>query len=259
MRLQLYQVDAFSSNIFSGNPAAVCPLENWLDDSVLQAIAEENNLSETAFFVPQGSGYHLRWFTPVHEVDLCGHATLAAAHLLFTKLNHSKPEVVFNTRSGELIVKQTKGMLTMDFPALDCQPCEPPEALVKGLGKTPQEVYLGDDYLAVFGSEQDVKSLEPNFFFLSQLDARGIGITAKGAEVDFISRFFAPKYGVDEDPVTGSFHCMLTPFWAKRLHKNRLTARQISRRGGELVCEWVSKRVLLSGKCVIYMVGEIYL
>ncbi|MGD8593168.1 MAG: PhzF family phenazine biosynthesis protein [Gammaproteobacteria bacterium] len=261
MRLQLYQVDAFSSKIFSGNPAAICPLESWLDDSVLQAIASENNLSETAFFVPQTGGYHLRWFTPVHEVELCGHATLATAHILFTELGHSDSEVLFYTRSGELKVNQSNGMLTMDFPALRCEPCDPPEALINGLGKVPQEVFRGDDYLVVFDNEFDIKTLEPNHLFLSQLDARGIGVTARGMDVDFVSRFFAPKYGIDEDPVTGSFHCLLTPFWAERLQKSRLRARQVSRRGGELVCEWsrLNNRVLLSGQCATYMQAQINL
>ena len=259
MRLQLYQVDAFSSKIFSGNPAAVCPLESWLDDSVLQAIAQENNLSETAFFVPQTKGYHLRWFTPAQEVDLCGHATLATAHILFTKLGHATPEILFQTRSGELKVMQSNGMLVMDFPALSCEPCDPPEALLQGLGKTPREVYRSDDYLAVFGDEQDIKTLKPNHFFLSQLDTRGIGVTARGTEVDFVSRFFAPRHGINEDPVTGSFHCLLTPYWAQRLQKSRFRARQLSQRGGELICEWLDNRVLLSGLCATYMEGQIYL
>ncbi len=259
MRLQLFQVDAFSSKIFSGNPAAICPLESWLDDSSLQSIAEENNLSETAFFVPKAAGYHLRWFTPASEVDLCGHATLATAHILFTKLGHSADEILFYTRSGELKVKQTNTMLTMDFPALQCEPCDPPEALIEGLGKVPREVFRGEDYLVVYDNEQEIKNIEPNHIFLNQLDARGVGVTAKGSDVDFVSRFFAPKHGIDEDPVTGSFHCLLTPFWAQRLQKSRLKARQVSRRGGELICELLKNRVLLSGQCATYMEAQIYL
>ncbi|WP_455212579.1 PhzF family phenazine biosynthesis protein [Kaarinaea lacus] len=259
MRLSLYQVDAFSSNIFSGNPAAICPLENWLEDSVLQAIAEENNLSETAFFIPQNNGYHLRWFTPLHEVDLCGHATLAAAHILFTKLGQSDSEILFYTRSGELKVNKNNALLTMDFPALSCEPCDTPEALIKGLGKTPRQVYRGDDYLVIFDNEQDIKNITPNFLYLHQLDLRGVGITARGTEVDYVSRYFAPKYGVDEDPVTGSFHCLSAPLWGQRLNKSRLTARQVSPRGGELLCELVNNRVLLSGYCATYMEAQIYL
>lgn len=259
MRLQLFQVDAFSSKIFSGNPAAICPLESWLDDSSLQSIAEENNLSETAFFIPKAAGYHLRWFTPASEVDLCGHATLATAHILFTKLGHSAGEILFYTRSGELKVKQTNTILTMDFPALQCEPCDPPEALIEGLGKVPREVFRGEDYLVVYDNEQEIKNIEPNHIFLNQLDARGVGVTAKGSDVDFVSRFFAPKHGIDEDPVTGSFHCLLTPFWAQRLQKSRLKARQVSRRGGELICELLKNRVLLSGQCATYMEAQIYL
>jgi PhzF family phenazine biosynthesis protein len=259
MHLPLYQVDAFSNKIFGGNPAAICPLQSWLGDSVLQAIAEENNLSETAFFVPKGNRYHLRWFTPAYEVNLCGHATLAAAHILFTELGHSTPEIVFYTRSGELKVTQSNAGLIMDFPALSFEACDPPEALLKGLSKTPREVFRGDDYIVVFDSEEDVSNINPNFSFLSDLDARGVGITAKGKDVDFVSRFFAPKYGINEDPVTGSFHCLLTPYWARRLNKSRLNARQVSRRGGELVCELIDNRVLLAGQCATYLKAQIYL
>jgi PhzF family phenazine biosynthesis protein len=259
MQLPLYQIDAFSSKIFSGNPAAICPLERWLEDSRLQAIAEENNLSETAFFVVQGSGYGLRWFTPLREVDLCGHATLAAAHVLFSERMYTQPEIVFLTRSGELKVRNTGTLLTMDFPALKFKACEPPDALVKGLGKLPQEVYRGDDYFAVFNDQQDITSIEPDHAYLKELDARGVGITARGENADFVSRYFAPKYGVDEDPVTGSLHCLLTPFWTQRLQKGQLSAQQLSRRGGELVCECVNDRVLLSGQCATYMKAKIYL
>jgi PhzF family phenazine biosynthesis protein len=259
MRLPLYQIDAFANRLFSGNPAAICPLGDWLDDSLLQAIAAENNLSETAFFVAQDHGFQLRWFTPVFEVDLCGHATLAAAHLLFTELEYTNPEIVFFTRSGELTVKNSGALLTMDFPALQYEPCDPPDALVKGLGKQPREVYRGDDYLVVLNNEQEVESITPDHYYLKQLDARGVGVTARGTDVDFVSRFFAPRHGIDEDPVTGSWHCLLTPFWAQRLQKDRLNAKQLSKRGGDLVCELLNDRVLLSGQCITYMNAEIHL
>ena len=259
MNLPLYQIDAFASGIFTGNPAAICPLEAWLDDSLLQAIAAENNLSETAFFVAQGHGFKLRWFTPLYEVDLCGHATLATAHLLLTELGYRNSEIVFFTRSGELTVKNSGALLAMDFPKLNYQPCDPPDALVKGLGKTPREVYRSDDYLVVLDNEQEVISIAPDHYYLKQLDARGVGVTARGTDVDFVSRFFAPKHGIDEDPVTGSWHCLLTPYWARRLQKNRLNARQVSKRGGDLVCELLNDRVLISGQCTTYMKGEIHL
>ena len=259
MGLTLYQADAFSNRLFAGNPAAICPLATWLDDAILQAIAAENNLSETAFFVPNNNGFHLRWFTPMSEVDLCGHATLATAHILFSELGYAEPEIVFFTRSGELRVQKTDAGLVMDFPALNCVPCEPPELLIEGLGKVPREVYRNEDYLVVFDSEQDIKAITPNSGLLSQVDARGVGVSAPGDEVDFVSRFFAPRLGINEDPVTGSFHCLLTPFWAQRLHKKHLTARQLSRRGGELYCELLNDRVLLSGQCVTYLQGQIYL
>jgi len=259
MAWQLYQVDAFSSRLFSGNPAAVCPLPEWPADELLLAIAAENNLSETAYFVARDGGYELRWFTPVTEVDLCGHATLATAHVLFTELNYSQSDITFFTRSGELTVTQNGDSLTMNFPALHCESCDPPEALLRGLGHTPQSVLRGDIYLAVFASEQEVRSIRPDFTVLRQLDARSVGVTAAGTDVDFVSRYFAPKCGIDEDPVTGSFHCLLTPYWARRLQKTVFRARQISPRGGELECELVDERVLISGQCVTYMKAQLYL
>ncbi len=255
MRIQQFQIDAFTTRAFSGNPAAVCPLASWPDDSLLQAIAEENNLSETAFFVPSAKGFRLRWFTPLKEVDLCGHATLASAHVLFEILGYPNPSITFETRSGDLFVQRKGALLEMDFPARPPVPCTVPEMLLKGLGQTPVEVLAADDYLAVFDSEDAVRAITPDFTLLSQLDLRGVIVTAPGADVDFVSRFFAPKCGIPEDPVTGSAHCELTPYWAKRLGKTAFTARQVSRRGGDLLCELKDDRVLLSGRAVTVMVA----
>lgn len=257
MKIKQYQVDAFATRTFEGNPAAVCPLESWLDDGLLQAIAEENNLSETAFFVPSETGFDLRWFTPVKEVDLCGHATLATAHVLFDILGYAGPSITFETRSGELIVERKGEWLEMNFPACPPTPCEPFEILSKGLGQQPLEVLVADDYLAVFDSEAAVRAITPDMALLGQLDLRGVIITAPGTDVDFVSRFFAPKFGIPEDPVTGSAHCALAPYWAGRLGKRLLSARQVSKRGGSLTCELKGDRVLLSGSAVTVMEAEI--
>ena len=257
MKIKQYQVDAFASRAFAGNPAAVCPLENWLDDETLQAIAEENNLSETAFFVPAGKGFRLRWFTPVSEVDLCGHATLASAHVIFEILGYSRDVITFETRSGELLVARRGKLLEMNFPAAQPRRCEIPAALASGLGRRPLEVLAADDYLAVFDSEASVRAITPDHTLLSQLDLRGVIVTAPGTEVDFVSRFFAPRLGVPEDPVTGSAHCELAPYWAARLGKNKLSARQVSRRGGQLTCEVRADRVILCGEAVTFMEAEI--
>lgn len=259
MKIRQYQVDAFATRVFEGNPAAVCPLDAWLDDALLQSIAGENNLSETAFFVPTERGFHLRWFTPTAEVDLCGHATLASAHVLFEILGYAKKQIRFETRSGELVVESDDGLLAMNFPARVPVSCAAPEALIEGLGHPPLEVMAGDDYIAVFESEEMVRSLSPNFSKLQELDLRGVVATAPGAEVDFVSRFFAPKLGVPEDPVTGSAHCELAPYWAKRLGKDTLEARQVSKRGGNLRCELQANRVILAGRAVTFMVAEINL
>jgi PhzF family phenazine biosynthesis protein len=257
MKIKQYQVDAFARRVFEGNPAAVVPLVRWLDDQVLQAIAAENNLSETAFFVRTGEGFHLRWFTPVAEVDLCGHATLASAHVLFEQLHHDEQSIEFETRSGTLVVRREDGMLAMDFPSRPPEPCPRPAALTAGLGRDPIEVLAADDYIAVFGSEADVRSLAPDMTKLSGLGLRGVCVTAPGLEVDFVSRFFAPKLGIAEDPVTGSAHCELAPFWAKRLGKTTLTARQLSRRGGAMTCKLSGDRVILYGSAVTFMIGDI--
>ncbi|HEU0186313.1 MAG TPA: PhzF family phenazine biosynthesis protein [Gallionellaceae bacterium] len=257
MRLIQYQVDAFTNRLFAGNPAAVVPLQHWLDDTLMQAIAAENNLSETAFFVPQGDAFELRWFTPMREVDLCGHATLASAHVLFEHLDHTGPEITFTTRSGALIVRKQGNKLVMDFPVAQLRRCEPPAALLQGLGAQPLEVWAGDDYLAVFDSEAAILALQPNHAQLSRLDRRGVIATAPGVQADFVSRFFAPRYGIAEDPVTGSAHCMLTPYWAARLGKNSFQARQVSQRGGEIECTLMGERVLLAGQAITFMQAEL--
>jgi len=257
MKIKQYQIDAFATRSFEGNPAAVCPLETWLDDDILQAIAEENNLSETAFFVPSDKGFKLRWFTPASEVDLCGHATLAAAHVLFEILGYAAPIITFETRSGELLVERKGEGLEMNFPARPPKPCEIPEALALGLGQRPVEVLAADDYLAVFEDEATVRAIRPDHALLSKLDLRGVIVTAPGNDVDFVSRFFAPKLAVPEDPVTGSAHCELAPYWADRLGKSVLRARQVSKRGGHIACELRGNRVALLGSAVIFMTAEI--
>ena len=259
MKIKQYQIDAFATRVFEGNPAAVCPLSNWLDDATLQSIAQENNLSETAFFVPSKQGFELRWFTPIKEVDLCGHATLASAHVIFEIIGYSKQAIIFETRRGELIVEKKGGKLEMNFPACPPAPRDLSETLAQGLGQRPVEVLAADDYLAIFDSEATVRAITPNLALLSELDLRGVIVTAPGTDVDFVSRFFAPKYGIPEDPVTGSAHCALAPFWAKKLGKNILAAKQVSKRGGTITCEMKADRVLLSGCAVTFMEAEIIL
>lgn len=257
MKLTQYHVDAFARRVFEGNPAAVCPLDRWLSRDTLQAIAEENNLSETAFFVPSERGFDLRWFTPLAEVDLCGHATLATAHVLFDVLGHDQPIVRFETRSGELTVERTATGLSMDFPAMPPSPCAAPDALIRGLGRQPVDVLVADDYLAVVEDEAAVRHMAPNHHALLELDRRGVIVTAPGREEDFVSRFFAPKLGIPEDPVTGSAHCELTPYWAQRLGKTDLHARQVSKRGGSVQCQWRGDRVVLIGHAVLVGQGSI--
>jgi len=257
MNIPIYQIDAFSNRVFAGNPAAVCPLEEWLEDSVLQAIAQENNLSETAFFVPEENGYHIRWFTPVAEVDLCGHATLATAFVIFNYLEPSLSEVNFSSRSGRLTVVRENELLSMDFPSQPPLPCEAPKELVNGLRKEPLEVLCSEDYFVLFSSEKQIRELNRDMGMLKKLDLRGVIVTAKGNKVDFVSRFFAPKFGVDEDPVTGSAHCALTPYWANKLNKKNLHAHQVSQRGGELFCKDCGDRVKISGRAIKFMEGSI--
>jgi PhzF family phenazine biosynthesis protein len=255
MRILIYQVDAFASRVFEGNPAAVCPLEEWLGDEVMQAIATENNLSETAFFVREGEGYRIRWFTPEKEVDLCGHATLASAFVIFEHIEPSLQEVTFDSRSGLLNVSRGEELLALDFPSQPPAPCSAPPELAQGLGAEPAEVLSSQDYFAVFDHEKDIRLMEPDMTKLKKVGLRGVIVTAPGDEADFVSRFFAPSYGIDEDPVTGSSHCALTPYWARRLGKNRLHAYQLSRRGGELFCEDRGDRVMISGHAVLYLQG----
>jgi PhzF family phenazine biosynthesis protein len=259
MNIPIYQVDAFSDRLFGGNPAAVCPLKEWLEPELMQNIAAENNLSETAFFVKKEKIFELRWFTPTIEVDLCGHATLAAAHVIFNHLEYGGDEVVFSSLSGELKVSRTDDRLTLDFPSTPPSAADAPEELIQGLGREPKEVHKSRDYLALFESEADILSVEPNFNILKRADSLGIIITAEGEKCDFVSRFFAPAAGIDEDPVTGSAHTTLTPFWAQKLGKNTLHAFQLSKRRGELFCELSGDRVKIGGHAVTFFKGEITL
>ena len=259
MTIPIYQADAFTDKLFGGNPAAICPLTEWLPDEVMQKIAIENNLAETAFFVKSDKGYKLRWFTPEYEIDLCGHATLASAHILFTELGYDSDTIHFETvKAGVLRVKRDGDKYTMDFPSRPPIPIEPPIGLVDALGeKEPVEVLRSRDYFIVYESEDDVIDIAPDFFALSKMDTVGVIVTAPGKDVDFVSRFFAPGAGVPEDPVTGSAHCNLIPYWAKKLGKDKLHAYQISARKGELWCELKGNRVLMSGKAVTYLRGAI--
>ncbi len=257
MRIPLYQVDAFTSRLFAGNPAAVCPLGDWPEDGLLQAIAAENNLSETAFFVSSGDRFHLRWFTPAVEVDLCGHATLAAAFVILNHLEPGREAVRFDTRSGELTVRREGDLLAMDFPARPPVPCQAPERLAEALGATPAGTFRSRDLMAVFETEQEVRALRPRMDLLAEVDVFAVIATAPATDADFVSRFFAPRGGVPEDPVTGSAHCTLVPYWARRLGKSSLHARQVSARGGELWCQEAGARVTLKGGAVLFMRGEI--
>jgi PhzF family phenazine biosynthesis protein len=257
--IPLYQVDVFTSELFGGNPAAVCLLEEWLSDERMQAIAAENNLSETAFVVPQGDAYGIRWFTPVLEIRLAGHPTVGAAHVIFSERGDERQRIEFRSPAGVLPVERRDGLLWLDMPAAAREPVAAPEALLSGLGCTPLEVLRDRDFLVRLAGEEEVLAVRPDFRVLSGLDCLGIIVTAPGRQSDFVSRFFAPAAGVDEDPVTGSAHAMLVPYWAERLGKSRLRARQVSRRGGTLVCEAAGERVRVGGQCVTYLRGEIRL
>lgn len=260
MNLPLYWIDAFADRLFAGNPAAVVPLAGWLPDATMQRIAFENGLAETAFLVPLAPGrWHLRWFTPALEIDLCGHATLAAAHVLFRESGHAGDTVTFDSRSGPLLVRRRGDLLELDFPSRPAPPAPAPDDLVRGLGATPGFVALARDYLCVFDTAAAVRALRPDFAALARLPVIGIIATAPGDDCDFVSRFFAPRAGVPEDPVTGSAHCNLVPYWAGRLGRNSLHARQVSARGGELWCELRGDRVGLAGRCVRYLRGELTL
>lgn len=257
MKLPLFQIDAFATRPFQGNPAAVCPLESWLDDSLLLAIAAENNLSETAFFVKEGESYRLRWFTPTTEIDLCGHATLATAFVIASELKLDTDPLVFQTRSGELRVRGSGKSFTLDFPAQPPEPCETPAALLPALGVTALEVTKSQDFVVLVESEAIVRGLKPDFAMLRKVPGRGVIVTAPGAQYDFVSRWFGPNVGVDEDPVTGSAHCALAPYWSAKLGKTTLRAAQLSPRGGELLCEINGERVLITGSAVKYLSGTI--
>ena len=259
MRLPIYQVDAFTSEVFSGNPAAVCILDAWIEDKRLQSIAAENNLSETAFLVQTETGFDIRWFTPVTEVGLCGHATLASAFVQFFCREWPSDTIRFNTcKSGQLLVTRQGEILILDFPARPAYARNPPEGLVQALGVTPQKIFgSSEDLMVVLDNEDAVVKVQPDFAALEQVDCRGIIITSQGNRSDFVSRFFAPKVGIPEDPVTGSAHCVLIPYWATALGKKELHAFQVSKRGGELFCRYGGERVAISGKAVLYLEGSI--
>jgi len=269
MRIPLFHVDAFTNRPFAGNPAAVCPLQAWLDDGLLLKVAAENNLSETAFFVPRDGPseevrYDLRWFTPSCEVRLCGHATLASAYVVLLLLRSGIESVRFETRfSGTLTVRKDGDMFAMDFPALFVQPCpNRPDTLIRALGPSPlpaQVLEVNDTYLAVYENESEVRNVNPDFALLEQLHPFAVSITAPGVDgdADFVSRYFAPSYGIPEDPVTGAAHCLLTPYWAQRLGKTSLHSRQVSERGGELWCEMAGQRVIIKGGAVLTLQGTL--
>jgi len=257
MRIPLYQIDAFTDRLFGGNPAAVCPLERWLPDAVMQAIAAENNLSETAFFVPAGDGFELRWFTPEREVDLCGHATLATGHLLLRHLDPDRESVAFSTRSGRLEVNRDGDLLVLDFPAYPPRAVDAPAGLFEALGHDAEAVLQGNYLMVVYRDERAVRALDPDFSAMTRAGLDEAIATARGVDCDFVSRFFAPGYGIPEDPVTGSAHCTLVPYWAGRLGKARLHARQVSSRGGELYCELRDDRVRIAGRAVTFLEGTI--
>lgn len=262
MKLDMFQVDAFASRPFEGNPAAICPLESWLDDGLMQAIAEENNLAETAFFVAENGGYRIRWFTPLTEVDLCGHATLASAWVLFNELGYQGEEIHFESNSGPLIVGRHEVGFSLDFPAQIATPATAPNGMYAALGlpeDAPQACLFNEDYVVVLSSQQQLADLQPDFASLAKIDARGVLVTAPGEQHDFVNRFFAPQVGINEDPVTGSAFTKLIPYWSQQLGKRQLRARQISRRGGEVLCELHGDRVLICGSAAGYMQAQINL
>ncbi|HYZ83821.1 MAG TPA: PhzF family phenazine biosynthesis protein [Bryobacteraceae bacterium] len=259
MEIPFYQVDAFADKLFAGNPAAVCPLGTWLPDSLLQSIAAENNLAETAYFVPENSGYTLRWFTPSVEVDLCGHATIASAYVVMNCLTQGVDRVVFETRSGPMPVERRGDRYFLDFPCRPGAPASVHPELSSALRAKPKEVRTARDIMAVFESEDEVRALQPDFAAIAKLDTFAVIATAPGNEVDFVSRFFAPKQGIPEDPVTGSAHCTLIPYWAEKLGKTKLVGRQISPRGGVIECELRGDRVSIGGGAVLFASGNIHL
>lgn len=257
MKIPYYQVDAFASRLFGGNPAGVCLLDAWLPDATMQTIAFENGLAETAFLVPEGDGYGLRWFTPAVEVDLCGHATLAAAHVLGEHRGVTATPIIFHTQSGRMTVEREGSRWVLDFPSRPAEPA--PGSLEVGLGAVPAELYLARDYLAVFENEATVRALRPDLNAVAALDVPGIIVTAPGDHCDFVSRYFAPRVGIPEDPATGSSHCTLIPYWAGRTGRKVLKARQVSARGGEIHCKLTGDRVRIGGEAVTYLAGTINL
>lgn len=258
MKIKIYQIDAFADKIFSGNPAAVCPLNEWLPDELLQNIAMENNLAETAFYVKESEGLRIRWFTPTIEVDLCGHATLATAFVLFYHENYSGEKIVFNSRSGPLTVTKSDEILTLNFPVDTLVEVNSIPELEQGLGVKPLKTFKGKtDYMLVFENEDQIKNMNPDFKLIGTVNTRGIIVTAKGDNVDFVSRFFGPQSGMDEDPVTGSAHTSLSPYWAKVLNKTEFTALQLSKRLGKLKCKLLGDRVEISGTAKLFLVGTI--
>jgi len=257
MKLKIYQIDAFASKCFEGNPAAIIPLESWLPDEIMQKIAQENNLSETAFFVKDKEKYHLRWFTPTAEVDMCGHATLASAYVLFECLEYGGTKIVFMTKSSELQVSKEQNTYVMDFPIQSLKQCDIKSKIEEAFGVVPLETFASMDYIVVFKYEEDVIHAKPDMQILKELDLRGVCITAPSQKYDFVTRFFAPKYGIEEDPVTGSAFTQLVNYWAKELDKNILHAKQVSSRGGEVICRVGKDRVEILGSVVKYLEGDI--
>lgn len=259
MTIPFFEVVAFTDHLFAGNPAGICLLEEWLPDAQMQAIAAENNLAETAFLIDRGEHFDLRWMTPTVEVELCGHATLAAAHIIFRHLGYAQSVVRFQAQSGLLTVERKGERLVLDFPARPAQEIPLPNELIRSLGAYPNALLDGRDYLAIFQREEEVAALHPDFHLVAELEKQGVVATAPGNDCDFVSRYFAPAAGIPEDPVTGSTHCTLIPYWSQRLGKRELFARQISARGGELFCEDRGERVGIGGNAVTYSEGKIHL
>jgi len=260
MKFTMYQIDAFAQNIFEGNPAAVIPLKEWIADTLMQKIAMENNLSETVFFVKEREKYHVRWFTPKAEVDMCGHATLASAYVIFEELHEQDHEIVFSSKSGDLVVKKASdGLLAMDFPVQEIAECTIPQQIIDSFTQKPIVCYKSMDYIVIFENEQDVIDAKPNLEVLKSLDARGVCIASVSKKYDFVTRFFAPKYGIDEDPVTGSAFTQLIPYFYKRLDTQKFSCKQLSPRGGEVFCKSKEAKVEISGFCVKFFQGEIIL
>lgn len=258
MTIPIYQVDAFTDKLFAGNPAAVCPLSEWISDDLMQKIALENNLSETAFFVPNGEIFDIRWFTPKAEIHLAGHPTLATAYVIFEILKYNKPVIEFHSKSGPLYVEKIGDVYWLDFPSKKPEKKRVTKAVIEAIGMIPCELYKNRDYIAVYESKREVENVMPDFDKIKNLSTHGLIVTSKDGDVDFVSRFFAPTLGINEDPVTGSAHTQLIPLWAEKLGKNKMVAEQISERGGILFCEANGERVKIGGKAVLYMKGEIF-